>query len=183
MDPVARRYAQALYQEAEAQGQVDAIDDGVGQLKELFETSRELRVLFESPIYSAEQKGNVVEKLFSDRMPALLTRFVRLLLDNQREALFPAVVKAYRALRDEQLGVVEAHVKTAAPLGAVEMRRLEVTLGKKTGKQVRIRQSVVPELIGGLVVRLGDTVYDGSVRHQLEQMRERLEQGAYASQN
>ena len=92
-------------------------------------------------------------------------------------------MKAYRALRDEQLGVVEAFVKTAAPLGAMEMRRLEVTLGKKTGKQVRIRQSVVPELIGGLVVRLGDTVYDGSVRHQLEQMRERLEQGAFASQN
>ena len=183
MDPVARRYAQALYQEAEAQGHVDAVDDGVGQLKELFETSRELRVLFESPVYSAEQKGNVVEKLFAGRLPDLLTRFVRLLLDKQREGLFPEIVKAYRALRDEQLGVVEAHVKTAAPLGAVEMRRLEVTLGEKTGKQVRIRQSVVPELIGGLVVRLGDTVYDGSVRHQLEQMRDRLEQGAYASQN
>ena len=89
MDPVARRYAQALYQEAEAQGHVDAVDAGVGQLKELFETSRELRVLFESPIYSAEQKGNVVEKLFADRLPDLLTRFVRLLLDKQRETLFP----------------------------------------------------------------------------------------------
>ena len=183
MDPVARRYAQALYQEAEAQGHVDAVDEGVGQLKNLFEESRELRTLFESPVYSVDQKGAVVTKLFEGRMPDLLTRFARLLLDKQREALFPEVIRAYRALRDDQLGIVEAHVKTAKPLGAVEMRRLEVNLEKKTGKQVRIQQTVVPELIGGLVVRLGDTVYDGSVRHQLEQMRERLEEGAFASQN
>jgi F-type H+-transporting ATPase subunit delta len=183
MDPVARRYAQALYQEAEAQGQLDAVDEGVTGLKNLLDESRELRVLFESPVYSAEQKGAVVTKLFEGRMPELLTRFARLLLDKQREALFPEVVRAYRALRDEQNGIVEAHVKTAKPLGAVEMRRLELNLQKKTGKQVRIQQAVVPELIGGLVVRLGDTVYDGSVRHQLEQMRERLEAGAYAAKN
>ncbi|MDX1420888.1 MAG: F0F1 ATP synthase subunit delta [Rubricoccaceae bacterium] len=183
MDPVARRYALALYQEAEAQGVVEKTDDDVQVLRETLDGSRELVSLFESPVVSRDKKEAVAQKLFEDALGALAMRFVHLLFEKEREDLLPAVVHAYGALRDERLGLVQADVKTARPLGYDETQQLEKALAKRTGKQVRLRMEVDPDLIGGLVVRIGDQVYDRSVRHQLKTLREQLHHRAFLSQN
>jgi F-type H+-transporting ATPase subunit delta len=183
MDPVARRYALALYQEAEARGAVAPTDEDVQALREVLDGSRELTALFESPIVPREKKEAVVTKLFEGRVGELTLRFVRLLLEKEREDLLPVVVRAYGALRDQRLGIVEAHVRTARPLGAGEAQALERTLAERTGKQVRLRTEVDPALVGGLVVRIGDRVYDRSVRHQLGLLREQLRRRAFLSQN
>jgi F-type H+-transporting ATPase subunit delta len=182
-NPVARRYALALYQEAEAQGAVDRIDDDVQALRETLDGSRELVALFESPVVARERKEAVVRRLFDGKLGDLTLRFVGLLFEKEREDLLPAVVRAYGALRDDRLGLVEAHVRTARPLGYEEAQELEQALARRTGKQVRLRMEVDPALLGGLVVRIGDRVFDRSVRHQLKTLREQFHTRAYLSQN
>jgi len=183
MDSTARRYAQALYQEAAAQGVTDTVDADVQILGETMDGSRELKRFFESPIISREKKEAVLGRLFDGRISELTTRFVELLVSKQREALVPAVVAAYRALRDEREGVVEAEVRTAQPLSSDEADRLKAGLEARVGKSIRMHIKMQPDLIGGLVVRVGDTVYDRSVRHQLDTLREQLDERAAISLN
>ena len=177
-DPsIARRYAQALSQQAESENNVDQVDEDIELIRESLDGSRELVRFFESPVIPRQKKDAVVKELFKDRLQPTTLHFLQLLIEKKREDLFPSVVRAYRDLRDRQLGVVEAHVKSAAPLDDAETKRLETALEERTGQQVRLHTTVDPELIGGVVVRVGDTVYDGSVRHQLGVLREQLEQG------
>ena len=178
MDPVARRYAEALYQQAEADGQTAAVDADVALVGETFAASRELTSAVTSPVVSREKKAAVLERLFADRIHPMTAGFLRLLLDKQREALVPAVADAYRALADERTGTVEALVRSAQPLSADEADRLQAALASRTGHAVRLRLQIDPDLIGGLVVRVGDVVYDRSVRHQLAQLREGLAERA-----
>jgi F-type H+-transporting ATPase subunit delta len=178
---VARRYAQALYQEAEAAGDVDRIDEDMQGVQESLDASRDLALFFRSPLIAREKKAAVVGKLFDGKVAPLIVRLMKLLVDKGREDILSAVVRQYADLRDERLGIVEAHVQTAMPMEFDETEDLRKTLEAKTGKKVRLRIEVEPELIGGVVVRIGDRVYDGSVQHQLASLRDQLEERAYLS--
>ena len=183
MNPVARRYALALYQEADAQGQTDTVDADVETLHEALAGSRELTSMFTSPVIPRQKKEAVLTALFGERLAPLTTRFMGLLVEKEREELLPDVVAAYRALRDERLGIVEATVRTALPLGADEADRLKAALEAREGKRIRMRIQVDPSLLGGLVVRVGDVVYDRSAAHQLQTLRAQLAERAAASLN
>lgn len=177
---IARRYAQALYEEA-AQGQlVEGVDDDMALIRDALEASRDLVLFFESPVISRQKKQTVVETLFAERVHPTTQHFLRLLVEKKREDLFPDVVQAYSALRDEQRGVVEARVRVALPLADDEQARLAQALEQMAGAQIRLTVKQDAGLVGGMVVRIGDTVYDGSVRHQLATLRERMEMGTYA---
>lgn len=178
---VARRYAQALYEEAEATGKAEQIDDDMKSVQESLDASRELDRFFRSPIIARDKKDAVIGKLFDGKVDPLIVRVMRLLVQKGREDILPAVIRQYGALRDEHLGVVEAQVRTAMPMEFDETEALRKALEAKTGQKVRLRIEVVPELLGGVVVRIGDRVYDGSVRHQLESLRDQLEERAYLS--
>ncbi len=176
--PVARRYARALFEEARARGQAQAIDADVAALHEAFAASRELVRVFESPVIPREKKKKLIEALFAGRLQPLTVRFLELLVEKEREDLLPAIVAAYRALQDEEQGIIEAHVRTAFPLDEAGARPLVEKLERLTGKKIRLQLRQDPSLIGGVVVRVGDTVYDGSVRQQLAALRERLRRRA-----
>lgn len=177
---VARRYAQALYEEAVQERRVERIDEDMALIREALETSRELVVFFESPVISRQKKQDVVKALFADRVQQVTLNFLHLLVEKKREDLFPEVVLAYRALRDEQLGIVEARARVAFPLTAEEQAQLVKALEHRVGTRIRLTVEHDASLVGGLVVRIGDVVFDGSVRHQLATLRERLEYGSYA---
>lgn len=177
---VARRYAQALYQEAERGQQVEQIDVDMDLIRDTLDGSRDLVTFFASPIISREKKEAVVQSLFAEPLHKTTYNFLRLLIEKKREALFPDVVRAYRALRDEQRGIVEARAKVAYPLSEAEEQTLVQALEKLSGSQVRLNVQEDRTILGGLVVRIGDTVYDGSVRNQLANLRERMELGSIA---
>ena len=183
MDPVARRYAQALTEEAQKVGSLDTVDADVALVAETLDGSRELRQALTSPVVPQAKKQAVLRRLFEGQVSGLALRFLGLLVDKQRAEQVPDVLAAYRALRDERAGVVEADVRTAKPLGADEADRLKRALEARAGKTVRMRIAVDPSLVGGLVVRLGDVVYDRSVKHQLETLRGQLAERAAVSLN
>ena len=183
MDPVARRYAQALAEEARSAGLLDTVDGDVDAIAETLDGSRELRGALASPVVPRAKKESILAALFGESVSALTMDFLRLLLDKGREASISDVVEGFRALRDEERGVVTADVRSAKPLSPDETDRLKTALEASSGQTVRMKLSVDPDLIGGLVVRLGDTVYDRSVRHQLAELKEQMVASAHARTN
>lgn len=176
---VARRYANALYEEAQRQSKTERVDRDVELIRAALEASRELVGFFRSPIISREKKELIVREIFVSDIDKLTMDFLSLLIEKQREDIFPDIVDAYREMRDVHLGVVEARVRVAKPMGEAEQKTLANALSSMTGKKVRLQVAEEKDLIGGVVIRIGDTVYDGSVRHQLEVLRDRMEMGSH----
>lgn len=174
---VARRYARALYEDAAQKKCVDQVDEDITMIQESLESSSELKRLFQDPIISGDKKEKVVEALFTDRVQATTLTFLKLLIQKGREMLFLDVARAYQALRDEQRGIVEAHVRTAMAMSDAEKKKVVAGIESMTGNKVRLVTHVDSSLLGGLVIRVGDSVYDGSVRHQLSTLHNRLELG------
>lgn len=178
---VARRYAQALHEQAERARLTDRVDEDISLIHDTVADSRELAMLFSSPVVSRERKAAALNALFGERVHAQVMGFIDLLVSKRREDLFPEVVRAYRALRDDQLGIVEAAARTARPLTEDEERSVRAALERITGKRIRLSSRVDTDLLGGIVIRVGDTVYDGSVRNQLTHLREQLASGAIST--
>ena len=177
--PVARRYALALANEAERTGTDADVDAALAHIAEVTRASADLGVPLASPVVSRETKRRVVDAVFPG-LSATTARFVDLLFDKERVGLVPGVAEAYGNLRDEQTGIDEADVRVPSEMSAADAAALTSALETRTGKRVRLRPTVDAGLIGGIVVRIGDTVYDGSVRQQLARLRERLLTGASA---
>jgi len=105
---------------------------------------------------------------------AVTRNFLNVVIDHDRMELLDEIVEAYESLVNERLGITTADVITARPLGEAEKQDLAGALSAKTGKTVRMNFSLDPNLIGGVVARVGSTIYDGSVRGSLERLREQL---------
>lgn len=179
---VARRYANALRDLAVGAKSLDRVDSDVSIVADTVSESDDLAALFASPVVSREKKKSVVKALFGSRVGESVLNFVLLLIDKGREQSIKEITTAYRELRDEQEGVVEATARTAEPMSAEEKKRLQTALEEKTGKHVRLNVQQDAAIIGGLIVRIGDVVYDGSVRNSLAQLREQFGLGSI-SQN
>ena len=172
---VTRRYATALYEEADAAGGLAAVDDDVLMLRNNIESNRELSRFFESPVIPQEKKESILQELLEERVETLTLQFLRLLVQKDREILTKAILDQYQSLRDEQRGIVDAEVTVAQPLNDEDRTALVEALEEKTGKDVRLHLEENPDLIGGLVIRIGDRVFDGSVRSQLNALRDQLQ--------
>ena len=179
---IARRYATALYEEADQTGALEAVDDDVLMLRRSFESNRELSRFFGSPVIPQEKKEDVVQTLLDGRVEPLLVQFLRLLVQKDRETMTKAILDQYQALRDEHRGIVDATVQVARPLTDEDRQALIDALEDRTGQSVRLRVEEEPDLIGGLVVRIGDRVFDGSVRNQLTSLRDRLRDAALSAE-
>ncbi|MGM0705331.1 MAG: ATP synthase F1 subunit delta [Bacteroidota bacterium] len=171
---VATRYASALIEEAHDSDAVSTIDDDVDVLYTTLAENDELARVFTSPVLSAEQKERVVSALLPDHVSELMMRFLKLLIVKQRATLVTNILDAYRTLRNEQEGIVEVDVRSSHELDEDERDALVEALESLTGASVRLDISVDESLLGGLVIQVGDRVYDGSVHHKLEALRSRF---------
>ena len=172
---VARRYARALFGIGVDAGKFEALGDELSELASLWNQSDELRQALENPVFRPEEKRAVLKTILPKIAPTPeVQRFVLLLLDRRRIVLLPAIARAYRDLTDAQLGRVRAEVTTAQELAPATLDRVRRSLEQRTGKRVLINSTVDPDLIGGVVARVGDLVLDGSIRTQLADLRARL---------
>lgn len=171
---IARRYALALAETASTEGKVDAVDADVEAIRGLMSSSRDLMLFFSSPVISRDKKADVIRALFKDKVEPVTLRFLGMMVEKSREDLIPMVLDAFHALRNEMLGIVDVEARVAFPLSDTDQQALKASFGSLTGKSVRLTTRVDTDLMGGIVVQVGDTVYDGSVKNQLATLQERL---------
>lgn len=176
---VCRRYAKALLEEAESADVVGRVDDDVSMTRTALQESRELHLFFSSPVISIGRKDAVIRALFEEKVSDLFLRFLLLLNEKGRGHLVAEVLGEYKAHRNRQLGIVEAHARTAMTLSDDEADALREKLAEQTGADIHLEVQEDATLLGGVVVRVGDTVYDGSLRRKLAALKTQLNSGSY----
>lgn len=165
-------YAKALLGAAEKAGQVDRVLEELESLQnDVFKKLPTLRLTLSSPRVSQEEKVALLEKAFAGKMSGLLLNFLKVATHHDRLNALPEVLQSYRKLYNESQGRLEVTVKAAYPLSNPLRERIATKLGEVLKKKVSLNVEVDPELLGGLVVRIGDTLYDGSLAAQLQRMK------------
>ncbi len=172
---VARRYAQALLDLGSETGTLDTLVDEIGAAADAWEVSPDFRNAIENPLVAHDAKKAVVGDV-ADRIGAgSVTRSTLLVLvDRRRMKTLPYVARTLRELADARKGVVRAEVTTAAPLSDAYYEKLRAKLEKMTGLKIVIDRAIDPALIGGVIARIGDRIFDGSLRTRLDTLRSAL---------
>lgn len=172
---IARRYASALADVAIAVGEEREIQEELNAWESMIASSSELRQVVDSPTITLDEKRRIVNRLIERVRPRPTTaNFIQVLLQNHRLGQLAAINQRFAQVLDERSGIVAATVTTARPMDGNSQDTLRENLAALTGKKVRLSFETDEELIGGLVTRIGSTIYDGSVRNQLQQAKERL---------
>ena len=175
---VASRYAQALADAVLAPNSGIEGSQAAAQLRsieQLVGAAPELKSVLLSPAVSTSKKRSVMSR-FADQLGVsrLVRNFLFIILDRRRADILDEIADAFETALDERLGFVRAEVTSAAPLSDRQEAELQEALSRVAGKQVRCDFKLNPELIGGVVARIGSKVYDGSVRTQLQSLGQRL---------
>jgi F-type H+-transporting ATPase subunit delta len=173
----ARRYAEAVFELGMRDDAIDVYGDELDQAASLVGTEKVLAVL-RDPARPLGERQALADRLIARRVPDPVHRLVALLVEHGKIERLASVASEYRRLLNEERGVLDALATTASPLTGAETAALTRKLADMTGKTVDLRVEVDESLIGGLTVRVGDTLYDASVRGRLERLRERLVAGA-----
>jgi F-type H+-transporting ATPase subunit delta len=170
-----RRYARALFSIASEDGNVASVREELRRLGALLEESPELRDVLLQPLHPAAERRRVLEGV-AEKLAAssLLRRFYSYLIDQRRLVAFDQIEAEFVRLADEAAGKKKVRVKSAQPLSAEQQARLARALSTRAGTNVELEVEIDPALVGGLVAQIGDTVYDGSLRTQLTQLRSTL---------
>jgi F-type H+-transporting ATPase subunit delta len=172
---IANRYARALADVITEKREVNEVSAELNQFAKLVEGHQQLREVFANPVIPAERKRAVLSELFARRRLRQTTQnFLQLLLANNRLHQLDQMGKALGRELDARANIVSAEVTTARVISDDERRLLHDKLRAVTGKEVRLQFKTDPNIIGGVVARLGSKVYDGSIKNQLAQMKERL---------
>jgi F-type H+-transporting ATPase subunit delta len=172
---IARTYAEALLAVAESKGQADEVGDQFQSLlREVIDSHPNLEEFFENPALSREKKDAVLAKVFDGNVTPLFSDFLRVLNRKDRLGLVRLIAIAYRSLRDVAADRVHVLVEAASPLTQAQQDDVAKTLAAVSGKTPIVVVRHTPELIGGMIVRVGDKVFDTSVRTKLQTLRTQL---------
>ena len=175
MKSASLQYANALADIALAQGAGEPAAKQLSDFAAAYAQSAELRTFLASPAVTIAAKHAVIEKLAA-RLGAskIIRNFLFVLADHRRTHLMPEVIAAFHDVIRQRQGVAEAQVCSAVELSAAQKKEMAATLARLTGKKIETKYVLDPALLGGAVVRIGDTIYDGSLRSRLNEMRARL---------
>jgi len=172
---VARRYASALADAVLPGGEAREIQNELVRWESMIQSSDLLREVFSNPTINYDQKRSVLEEMIRrTKVRTATANFLRILVKNQRLTELSEINKKFAQVLDERSGVVAAEVTTARPVSEDIQRALEQRLTSITGKKVRFSFATDESIIGGMITRIGSTVYDGSVRNQLHQIEGKL---------
>ncbi|HEX7997327.1 MAG TPA: ATP synthase F1 subunit delta [Pyrinomonadaceae bacterium] len=175
MQTVARRYAAALADVVAERGEARQVQEELSAWELMIRNNAQLQEVFSNPTIPYDQKRKVLSTLIErTRVRPMTANFLQVLLQNQRLTELGEVNKRFAHVLDERSGIVSAQVTTARPVPESSQQALRQKLTTLTGKEVRLSFQTDEELIGGLITRIGSTVYDGSVRTQLQQVKEKM---------
>ena len=171
---IAKNYAETLLELAQRQGELRSWGDMLDSIAEAMESDKRLRMFLESPRVSAQKKNEVFQKAYGAQLPRNFLRFLQALVNNRRQMLIPEIAHAYHDLVDQVEGRVHASVTVAREADDADRDLIVKQLSRVLGKQVVPHFHVNPSILGGVIVRVGDTVLDGSVRRRLATLRSRM---------
>lgn len=174
---LARRYTKALFQLARDTGEEEAIGRQVDEFFAAYSGSN-LQTVLTNPAFDVASRKRVLIQVGNTQQLSVLTiHFLSLLLERDRLGHLPGIVSCYRRLLNEAKGRVDAKVFSAAALDSALAERVRAQLKAMSGKDVVMQQEVDPSLLGGMMVELEGKIYDGSIRTQLEKMKQRIARG------
>lgn len=168
----AGRYASALLNIALEKDSLKSVYEDMLFLQETIGNSRDLQLFLKSPLIKKAVKINALDEIFGNKISDLTKNLLHLLSDKSREKLLYDITRAFVVLHKAHHGIIDIDVESAFELDKSQIDDLKAKLEKSTGKTVEMNVSVNEELIGGLKVRIDDTVIDGSVKHKLSQLKE-----------
>jgi ATP synthase F1 delta subunit len=170
MEEIARVYARSLFEVAKEQDQLDLVREQLGQFADALDGNRELAIYFFSPYFSTEEKKEGLGRLLEDVDPTV-ANFLALLIENHRMPVIFRVRREFERLWERENQLLPVTVTSAVKLDEATVTSIGETIGQQTGQRVQLTANVDPDVLGGLVVRVGNSILDASIRNRLENLR------------
>jgi ATP synthase F1 delta subunit len=177
MEELAQVYARALFAAAREQGKLDALREQLDQFVEALNEHRELAIFFFSPYFSTEEKQQALGTLL-DGAEEIFLNFLALLIENHRMPVIFRIRQEYERLWDEENRTLPVEITSAIALDESTTESLGRTIGERAGRKVTLAARVDPDILGGIIIRVGNSILDASIRNRLEQLRRHVAQGA-----
>jgi F-type H+-transporting ATPase subunit delta len=173
VEEIATVYARSLFEVAMEADKLDEIREQLGQVADAIADQHELQVFFFSPYFSPDEKKEGLRKAVSDADPIILN-FVDLLIEKHRMPAIMRIRQTYNGLWEQENDVLPVTVTSAVELDEDTVRQIGDRIGEQTGRKVELSSKVEPDLLGGIVVRVGNSIIDASIRSRLEQLRKQV---------
>jgi F-type H+-transporting ATPase subunit delta len=173
MEEIAAVYARSLFEVASEQDKLDLIRDQLGAFADALDESRELQVFFFSPYFSTAEKEDGLDRAISDADPTFVN-FLKLLIENHRMPVVFRVRRGYEELWEDENQLLPVQITSAVELDKGTVEQIGDRIAEQTGRKVDLSSSVEPDILGGIVVRVGNSVLDASVRNRLDQLRKQV---------
>lgn len=174
LEAATRRYGHALFEIAESEGKVDIFLKELGEVSNILNNSSELRGFLRHPNIPYGDKKRVIKEIFKDKIDSEIIRLVTTLLEHDRVEQIRTVYYDYKYLVYKERGIKIAYATTAIKMTVEEIEAIREKLGDRYNKEIEIQNIVDPEVIGGVYLRLGDKVIDGTIRGKLQDMKKML---------
>jgi ATP synthase F1 delta subunit len=175
MEEIAQVYARALFEVAKEQGKLDVVREQLGQFADALDGNRDLAVFFFSPYFSTEEKKDGLHRALDGADPAIVN-FLESLLERHRMPVIFRIRAAYQRLWDEENKLLPVEVTSAVDLDEATVASIGERIGEQTGQRVELTSRVDPEILGGIVLRVGNSILDASIKHRLDQLRKHVAQ-------
>jgi ATP synthase F1 delta subunit len=173
MEEIARVYARSLFEVAKEQDKLDEVREQLGQIADALSADRELQVFFFSPYFSTEEKKDGLRKVIDGADPAVLN-FLELLVENHRMPALFRIRRVYEELWERENKLLPVEITSAVELDEEIAQRIGDQIGRQTGQRVELTKTVDPDIIGGLVLRVGNSILDASIRNRLDNLRKNV---------
>jgi F-type H+-transporting ATPase subunit delta len=177
VEEIASVYARSLFEAAQDAGDLDEVREQVGQVADAIDADRDLQVFFFSPYLTSDEKKDGLRKAISGAEP-IVHNFLELLIENHRMPALFRIRREFDRLWEEENKLLPVQITSAVELSDETKRQIVDRIAEQTGRRVESSATVDPDLLGGLVVRVGNTVLDASIRHRLDQLRKQVARSA-----
>lgn len=177
MEELAQVYGRSLFEVAREHGKLDELREQVGQFADALSENRELAVFFFSPYFSTKEKQDALGRMLDGADPLFLN-FLSVLIENHRMPVIFRIRQEYERLWEEENRMLPVEITSAIELDPATTERLGEKIGERAGRRVTLAARVDPDILGGIIIRVGNSILDASIRNRLEQLRRHVAQGA-----